>query len=364
MGLKEKLLENKKLNQECQFEVAEIQSQLSYQLGNEEPTTPSIDFESLYDPFVKTYADIKLALENGTEENPVAARRFVEDIVKSTETIKTSLENIESNTELWMAAVIKAGLMGGVDLMGTPYSRYKSMSILDENLEGILHIVAENGNINRLAWEIYTKEGVFIEKMFLNKLNTLSETQDMFVSIPDTSKQNQDFKKSNPEIFEVKALGGDQEETVLTGGITENFRKMKSDGSPDLYEKPLGGGLVQQFQKIDKETIKTSLPFQLGMDKITAELLTMYEGDDQVIAFNNNIISEVTDHYIKPGKALRENEKNRFVEDYKDWFLEKEIGDEMPIGSPKKKEEIVDEEVAEEQLPDGQEVQVEEQVVS
>ena len=162
MGLKEKLLENKKLNQECQFEVAELQSQLSYQLGNEEPTTPSIDFESLYDPFVKTYADIKLALENGTEENPVAARRFVEDIVKSTETIKTSLENIESNTELWMAAVIKAGLMGGVDLMGTPYSRYKSMSILDENLEGILHIVAENGNINRLAWEIYTKEGVLI----------------------------------------------------------------------------------------------------------------------------------------------------------------------------------------------------------
>ena len=36
----------------------------------------------------------------------------------------------------------------------------------------------------------------------------------------------------------------------------------------------------------------------------------------------------------------------------------------MPIGSPKKKEEIVDEEVVEEQLPDGQEVQVEEQVVS
>ena len=87
---------------------------------------------------------------------------------------------------------------------------------------------------------------------------------------------------------------------------------------------------------------------------------------DLCFFYHSNIGKEIVGvvEVIKTAFLDVTDEKNRFVEDYKDWFLEKEIGDEMPIGSPKKKEEIVDEEVVEEQLPDGQEVQVEEQVVS
>jgi len=62
------------------------------------------------------------------------------------------------------------------------------------------------------------------------------------------------------------------------------------------------------------------------------------------LIFNNNILSEVTDHYIKPGKALREKEQLKFQEDYKKWYLEKEIGKEFPLGTPRlKNQEIVEE---------------------
>ena len=33
--------------------------------------------------------------------------------------------------------------------------------------------------------------------------------------------------------------------------------------------------------------------------------------------------NELQDHYLKPSKALRDNEKKRFKEDYTKWFLEK-----------------------------------------
>ena len=366
MGLKERLIDNKKQNLEVQYEVSELQSKLSYQLGEETYTTPPINYEALYDPFIKIYANIQLQLDNGTAENPVEARKYAASIMKSIATVKESMENIESNTELWQDAILASGLMGGVDLMGTPVSRYKALHILDDNLEGYIEIVAEEMDISRLAWVIFDRKGNFIEKIFLNKLNLLSETQNMFVDIPDTSKENQKFKKDNPEMFDVKQLGTDANDTALTGGINKNFRKNKADGSPDLYQKPLGGGMVQDFQKIDKQAIKNSLPFKLGMDKIAAELLGRYESDDQVVAFNNNILSQVTDYYLQPGKALREKGKTKFTEDYKDWFLEKEISEEMPIGSPKPKAEEkveVEEEVVAEQKPDGQEeVKVEEQV--
>ena len=93
----------------------------------------------------------------------------------------------------------------------------------------------------------------------------------------------------------------------------------------------MGNGESQDFYIIDKESIGNSLQFNTEMDKISLGVLESYEGFDQVIAFNNNILAEVTDHYLKPAKALKEKEEKRFQEDYKKWYLEKEIGDKFPL---------------------------------
>ena len=220
------------------------------------------------------------------------------------------------------------------------------LSILNGDLGGTIEIVAIDGDIDKLAWEIYEKDGKFVERIFLNKLNELSEAQDMFVSIPDTSKENENFKLSSPEIFETKEVGGESENVQLTGGVTEVYRKKTKTGELEIKTKDLDNNMVQDFYIIDKETVGESLQFITEIDKITAGMLGAYESSDQVIAFNNNILSEVTDHYIKPGKALREKEQLKFQEDYKEWYLEKEIGNEFPLGEPRlkdqPKEEVVE----------------------
>ena len=76
------------------------------------------------------------------------------------------------------------------------------------------------------------------------------------------------------------------------------------------------------------------MQFNTEMDKISAGLLGSYEGFDEVVAFNNNILATVTDHYLKPAKALNKQQEKRFQEDYKKWFLEKEIGKRFPMGEP------------------------------
>ena len=352
MGLKEKLIQNKKDNEEIKYEIAEYQSALSYQLGYSNTKIEEVDWSEFFEPFIKQYADLTLRLQNGTSDNPVIARKYIDAITGSVENISESITNISSNTEVWGEAMQKAGLMGGLDLMGTPISRVKALTILNEDLPGKTDVVAVDGNIENLAWEIYDETGYFVERLFINKLNALSETQDMFVSIPDTFQQNQALKQSIPEIFELKPVGETQ---VLTGGVTEVYRKKKSDGELEIKTKDLDGNMVQDFYIIDKETIGESLQFITEIDKITAGMLGAYESSDQVIAFNNNILSEVTDHYIKPGKALREKEQLKFQEDYKKWYLEKEIGKEFPLGAPRLKdqpqEEVVEEEtVVEEQV--------------
>ena len=357
MALKEKLQENKKQNEEIQFAIADSQSKMSYQLGESDTKVKPIDYASMYDPFVKQYAEIQLDLDNGSNENPSQARKYADSIMGSVESIKLALENVLSNTEVWGEVTQLAGLMKGIDIMGTPVSRYMGMTVLAGDLGGTVDINAVDGDINKLAWEIYDENGMFIERMFLNKLNTLSETQDLFITIPDTSKQNQEFKKASDDIFEKKQQGSDPKNKVLTGGVTETYRKMKADGTPDTYQKPLQGALVQDFVKISKEAISNSIQFNTEMDKITAGMIEAYESSDQVIAFNNNILSEVTDFYLEPAKALRPNQEKKFQEDYKKWYLEKEVPNEMPVGEPyskkakeQPKEEVVKEEVVEEQV--------------
>jgi hypothetical protein len=353
MGLKEQLIKNKQDNEEIKFYISEYQSSLSYRLGEDDTPSQDVNWSHFFAPYIELYAKIKLQLENGSSENPVQARKITEDISKSVQTIQECMENIASNTEVWNNMVQMESMMGGLDMMSTPVSRFMALSILNDDLKGRIDIEAVDGDINNLAWLIYDENDIFVEKLLVNKINTLSQTQDMFVTIPDTAKQNQEFKGTNPEIFEMKG-GNAQEPGQLTGGVTETYRVKDKDGKVKLITKDISANMVQDFYEIDKDTIGKSLAFTLTMDKISAGLLGAYQSSDQVIAFNNNILAEVTDFYLKPGIALKQNQKDKFQKDYQTWFLEKEIGKEFPSGEPRlkkqPKEEIVEEEVVEEEV--------------
>ena len=354
MALKEQLIKNKQDNEEIKFYISEYQSSLSYRLGEDDTPSQDVNWSHFFAPYIELYAKIKLQLENGSSENPVQARKITEDISKSVQTIQECMENIASNTEVWNNMVQMESLMGGLDMMSTPVSRFMALSILNDDLKGKIDIEAIDGDINNLAWLIYDENNIFVEKLLVNKINTLSQTQDMFITIPDTAKQNQEFKGTNPEIFEIKG-GNAQEPGQLTGGVTETYRVKDKDGKVKLITKDISSSMVQDFYQIDKDTIGKSLAFTLAMDKISAGLIGAYQSSDQVIAFNNNILAEVTDFYLKPGIALKQNQKDKFQKDYQTWYLEKEIGKEFPSGEPRlknqPKEEIVEEEaVVEEQV--------------
>ncbi len=352
MGLKEQLIKNKEDNEEVKFYISEYQSSLSYRLGEDDTPSQDVNWSHFFAPYIELYAKIKLQLENGSSENPVQARKITEDIAKSVSTIQESMENIASNTEIWNNMVQISGMMGGLDMMSTPVSRFTALSILNDDLKGKIDIEAIDNDINNLAWLIYDENGIFVEKLLVNKINTLSETQDMFISVPDTSKENQEFKQTNPEIFEQKQSGTPGEPGQLTGGVTETYRVKDKDGKVKLMAKDISANMVQDFYEIDRDTIGKSLAFTLTMDKISAGLIGAYQSSDQVIAFNNNILAEVTDFYLKPGIALKQNQKDKFQKDYQTWYLEKEIGKEFPSGEPRlkkqPKEEVVEEEVEEE----------------
>lgn len=350
MSLKDKLLENKRLNEQNQFKVAEQQSRLTYELGYSSIENIKPDYGAMYDPFVKIYSDLQLKLQNNTSQNPAFDRKYCDDILNSVNTIKVALENIVSNVEIWEQSVQLAGLMNGIDLMGTTNTRYKTMNVLSGNLKGGLQVEAVDNDINKMAFNIYDDEG-FIEKIFLNKFNKLSETQELFILIPSTTEQNNEFKLLNPEIFEQETV---QDQPVLTGGVTETYRKKDKQGQVELKSEDIGNNMVQDFYTVDKDIIRNNIIFNNEMEKIATGILSEYEGFDQAIAFNNNILAQATDHYLRTGKALNKNQQDKFIEDYKTWFLETEIGSKFPLGEPKPKntiqpqEEIVEEQVQEE----------------
>ena len=344
MGLKEQLIKNKEDNEEVKFYISEYQSSLSYRLGENDTPSQDVDWSRFFDPYIKLYSDLKLKLDNGSSENPLRDRKITDDILQSVSTIQQSMENIASNTEIWGNMVQISSIMGGLDMMSTPVSRFIALSILNDDLKGKIDLEAVDGDINNLAWLIYDENGIFVERLLVNKINTLSETQDMFITIPDTSKENQEFKQTNPEIFEQKPTSSTEEPGILTGGVTETYRVKDKTGKVKLTSKDISSNMVQDFYEIDRETIGKSLACTLTMDKISAGLIGAYQSSDQVIAFNNNILAEVTNFYLKPGIALKDNQKDKFQKDYQKWYLEKEIGKEFPSGPPRlKAKEVVEE---------------------
>ena len=93
------------------------------------------------------------------------------------------------------------------------------------------------------------------------------------------------------------------------------------------------------------------MSYAVAVTEVSAGVLGSYEGYDEVVAFNNNILATVTDHYLHPAKALDKKQEKRFQEDYKKWFLEKEVGNKFPLGEPRPKNvEQPQEEVVEEQV--------------
>ena len=175
MGLKEQLLENKSLNEQNQFKVSEEQSFMTYQLGYEFDTDQEVDYDAFYQPFIHEYADLQLKLDTGKSENPVQDRKRVKEITDSVEVIRQALENVMSSTEIWTEAVVLSGGMGGVDLMGTPPSRYEAINILSDQLKGVILIKAIDDNISRLAWDIYNDQYVLsLQQAKSGNFNTLS----------------------------------------------------------------------------------------------------------------------------------------------------------------------------------------------
>ena len=51
MALKDKLLENKKINEQIKFAIAEEQSRLPFNLGESDTKVQAIDFADLFNPF-------------------------------------------------------------------------------------------------------------------------------------------------------------------------------------------------------------------------------------------------------------------------------------------------------------------------
>jgi len=252
MGLKEQLIKNKQDNEEVKFYISEYQSSLSYRLGENDTPSQDVDWSRFFDPYIKLYSDLKLKLDNGSSENPLRDRKITDDILQSVSTIQQSMENIASNTEIWGNMVQISSIMGGLDMMSTPVSRFIALSILNDDLKGKIDLEAVDGDINNLAWLIYDENGIFVERLLVNKINTLSETQDMFITIPDTSKENQEFKQTNPEIFEQKPTSSPDEPGVLTGGVTETYRVKDKTGKVKLISKDISSNMVQDFYEIDR----------------------------------------------------------------------------------------------------------------
>jgi hypothetical protein len=91
-----KAAENKKNNEALKLKVGEEESALYRNLSSTQQQNPTVNFEELYRPQIKRYAELRTGILNGTSTDPSKDRMEADKIFASVGNIKNSLVDLSS----------------------------------------------------------------------------------------------------------------------------------------------------------------------------------------------------------------------------------------------------------------------------
>jgi hypothetical protein len=304
------------------LKVGEEESALNRELSSTQQANPTVNFEDLYRPQIKRYAELRASILNGTSKDPSADRMEADKIFSSVANIKNSL--IDLSAEGFDEKYAKLGSPGGYAIDENNPSTMKAMLIFSNKLKGVKKGRFEDGDPNRFVWDIYDADNNLVATMSAEKIKQAANGNGLLYTIPDAEKPIIEVKKSNPTIFEL-------EKGLPTGNVLEEYLVQG-----EVIEKEIPGGktiqqggyqrTVKQYRpmaKVDKDKIAADPNFN-ALVQSTATGLTGGDsgsGTDAILFHNTHFKKMEGFEPLDISKPLTPEQKEKFIEDYKKFTL-------------------------------------------
>ena len=330
--------ENKKKNQAIAIKVGEEESAMNRFVGDAQIKNPTVNFENLYRPLIKEYAQLKTNILNGTSADPSEDRRKSDKIFSTVKNIQDDLVNI-SSTE-FIDAFKKMNNPGGLDGTANQPDVVEGLSIF-HGLQSGKKVPVMEGDY-QISWNIYNDKDQLVKKFTSQEIKDSSKNGMLFI-VPNAAENVDSFKIANPTIFE-------QKDGQPTGFITDGYLgkeveyKIQDKSVQDTLGYTKNTAVYGMKRMVNKKKIEEDPNFDTMVDSKACGMTDSTFSGREAILFNNNYFkNQPGATYLDPTKAMTEEEKTKFKADYKKFVLDGIPNEQVVPGyKPVEKEEIVE----------------------
>lgn len=331
--------ENKKKNQAIAIKVGEEESAMNRFVGDAQIKNPTVDFETLYRPMIKEYAQLKTSILNGTSANPSEDRKTADKIFGTVKNIQETVVDISSTD--FINAFKNMNGPGGLDGKANQPDVVDAMAIF-HGLKSGKKVPVQDANY-QIAWDIYDGDGKFVKKFTSQEIKDSSKNGMLFM-VPNAAENVDSLKIATPAIFE-------QKEGQPTGIIAAGYLidkdieyKIQDKSVEDTLGYTKKTAVYGMKRIVNKEKIGEDPNFKTMVDsKASGMINSTFSGREAILFNNNHFKNQEGVVYLDPTKAMTEEEKTKFKADYKKFVLDGLPNEQVVPGyKPVEKEEIVE----------------------
>lgn len=340
--IKSKLDENAKILKANDMKAQEFGFSLYTDLAKSKDVDPSVDWAKTFEPLIAESVTLRTGMLNGTlPDNQLATKRLAQ-IQSSVDSVTSSLANLSAAGTDYKDSLFKGvGAQGGTASSNDPRVT-GAMDVLTQRLPGTKEPFFKDNDPTKLMWRVKDQGGNVLHEFDAEQLKKISRGQGLIRVVPDQIAAFDTLKSTNSGIFESKPIKeGDNSKVIPTGKVTPIYLKMGDDGKPLTKEVTImqtGGTRVTKLvQDIDIDLIKKDPNFNSTIKSQAEGMLT---DQSSAIDFYNDVISKETGRWkgtgfnFDPDKPLDDASKTKFIEDYKEYFVNTQINPTQDVTRP------------------------------
>ena len=325
------------------------EQQILGRYGDVTAGNPAFNFGEGFEYYINQYSDLNIAVDTGTSQDPVAARRRMAEIEQLPIMAKDGLAGLVEMTEGLIEAANKRGQMGGLDLAsmqpldknGKPRpikipnlltgeledgtTDLEALLIMADQLKGArsFNVVEENGKLVP-AYTLGNRQYTYTQ---IQNYLAGPESGGVFNSIPDETQSYTEAAK-----LAMTNDPNDPQKQILNPKYYEN--------QPDERRLDDKGNTIV-FKRVNIDMLKNkSEPINQTLRADAASL----SNTDKISFYNNILVNKENPNQFQYGKLLNKEEEEKFIEAYIDYGLKNYVQQQHQVGfikavEPEKPEE-------------------------
>jgi hypothetical protein len=333
-AIKAQLNENAKQIRANDMKAQEFAFSLYNDVAKAGLSDPTVNWGKTYEPLIQRAVAIRSGMLNGSLEDKQSAMKELAEIQASVDGMTGMLSTLSGvGTTVLEAKSKGVKVQGGAASSNSP-TIDAAMGVMTQKLPGTKEFYFKDNDPKRIMLKVSDENGNVLQEFDADQIKKLSKGEGLYRVIPNQTAEFDKLKSTNSTIFETTPVKpGEKGDPMPTGRINPDFLVKDANGKIVVEQSEVvDTGKYKQFtfsQKVNIEAIKADTNFQATL---TAQAEGLLKSDQSgAIDFYNDIMSDPkgrwkgTGFSFEPNKPLDEEGRKKFIEDYKEYYVNTQI---------------------------------------